>query len=412
MTAVNTFASQCLGRGRPSDAAAYAWQGVILGLFFGLLCLPGVFAVPWLTGQLGHAPAVREQENAYVRWAMLSAGPTMVSYALTQFFVGVHRPWLGCVATVAANAFNVLANWLLIFGHAGCPRMGISGAALGTVLATVVQCGILLWFYWSAQFRRTYATHRQIGWCRRKAAGVLRVGMPVGAQFGMDILSWTVFVAVVVGRLFGTAHLAASNIVFQYLHLSFMPAVGIGVALCAMTGKAIGRGDIELAKRQTYHATAVCMAYMGLCGVVFFFARTPLVKLFNSDPVVISIGAQLFVLAAVFQVFDGLGIAAMNALRGAGDTFWPSTYVAVLTWMVLIGGGLAAGVAWPEAGSVGPWLMATAYIILVGMALWVRFLRGHWRKMDIFGPASGTALLAGGPSEAADGAPPALVLKE
>lgn len=385
--AVNTFSSQSLGRGRAHDAAGYAWQGVILGALFGLMTLPLVAAAPWGIRLFGHAADVQALETRYMKWALLSAGPSMIAYALTQFFIGVHRPWIGCTATISANLFNILANWLLIFGHWGFPRLGISGAALGTVCATSLQCLVLLGFYWSPPFRRAFATHQSLGWSWAKASGVLRVGLPTGAHFGLDILSWTVFVGLVVGRRFGTEQLAATNIIFQYLHLSFMPAVGIGVALCAMTGKAIGRRDLDLAIRQTYTATAICMSYMGLCGLVFFLARVPLVELFNSEPAVVAIGAKLFICAAVFQIFDGLGIAAMNALRGAGDTFWPSVYNAVLIWSILIGGGLAVGRLWPNGGALGPWIMATTYIILIGLTFWGRFARGSWRKIDIFAGA-------------------------
>jgi MATE family multidrug resistance protein len=208
--------------------------------------------------------------------------------------------------------------------------------------------------------------------------------MPTGAHFLVDISSWALFVSVVIGTRFGTEQLAATNIIFQYLHLSFMPAVGIGIALAAMTGKAIGRRDFALAERQVRHATAVCMGYMGACGLVFLLARHPLMALMTEDPVVAGVGVSLFIWAALFQVFDGLGIAAMNALRGAGDTFAPSVYNALLEWTILIGGGFLVGWLWPAGGAIGPWMMATVYIIVVGLVLWTRFARGGWREINIF----------------------------
>lgn len=382
--AVTTFASQSLGRGRPEDAAKYAWQAVVLGVLFGVLTLPLMSLASAITGIFGHAPDVHRFEVDYFQWALLSTGPTAVAYALTHFFVAVHRPWLGCVATIIANAFNIVADWVLIFGHWGFPEMGIKGAAIATTLATVVQCIILMAMFWSRPFRAQYGTHRSMRIEREKFAGILRIGVPIGVQFAIDIASWTAFVAFVIGSRFGTVQLAATNIVFQCLHISFMPAIGIGTALSAMVGKSIGRRDHDLAARQSRWATALCMGYMGVCGLVFLLGRHGLLSIFTNDPAVIEIGMVLFIWAAVFQVFDGLGISAMNALRGAGDAFWPSVYAGVLTWTVQIGGGLAIGSLWPAVGAAGPWMMCTVYIIVVGVVLWRRFGRGHWRRIDIF----------------------------
>lgn len=408
--AVTTFASQSLGRDRPLDAATYAWQAVVLGVLFGLLTLPLISFASAITGVFGHAENVHRFEVDYFQWALLSAGPTAVAYALTHFFVAVHRPWLGCVATIIANAFNVLADWVLIFGHWGFPEMGIKGAAVATTLATVLQCAILLAMFWSRSFRREYATHRAMRLDRQKLAGILRVGVPIGVQFAIDIASWTAFVAFVIGTRFGTVQLAATNIVFQCLHISFMPAIGIGTALSAMVGKSIGRRDHDLAARQTRWATALCMGYMGLCGLFFLVGRYPLLAIFTDNTAVIEVGAVLFICAAIFQAFDGLGISAMNALRGAGDAFWPALYASVLTWGVQIGGGLLIGTYWPSIGAVGPWMMCTVYIIVLGIVLWRRFGRGDWRRVDIFRePSSSVAEAAPPPIEPTASPAPAVV---
>lgn len=417
---VNTFASQSLGRSRPADAPRYAWQAVCLGVLFGALTAPLILLVPVVTRLFDHAPAVRLLENQYLQVALLSAGPTAVAYGLLNFFIGIHRPWLGCAATVIANVFNACANWVLIFGHFGLPAMGIRGAAIGTVMAMVVQCAVLFAIFFSPAFRREYQTHRAVRWEPAKAMDLLRVGAPTGAHFVIDISSWTFFVSVIVGSRFGTEQLAATNIIFQFMHLSFMPAVGIGVALAAMTGKAIGRGDLTLAEQQVKKATALAMGYMGFCGLIFLLFRHSLMSVMTNDAAVIAVGSSLFVFAAIFQMFDGLGIAAMNALRGAGDTFMPSVYNAACEWTILIGGGWLVGWAWPAGGARGPWMMATVYIIVVGLVLWTRFARGSWRKINIFKHSSADALpvVADAPQRPPHASsefcepPPAAVLKD
>ncbi len=139
-------------------------------------------------------------------------------------------------------------------------------------------------------------------------------------------------------------------------------------------------------------------AFMGLVGLVFLVARYPLMNLMSvdpatgtSDPAVVRIGADILIWAAVFQVFDAAAITYMNALRGAGDTKWPAMMVVLNCWFVFIGGGYLMSRLVPQWGVHGPWMMCTVYIILYGLALWWRFSRGAWRRIDLFGdrPAAG-----------------------
>jgi len=178
---------------------------------------------------------------------------------------------------------------------------------------------------------------------------------------------------------------AAANIALQYMHLSFMPAVGFGTAVCSVVGHAIGQKRPDLALRRARLGMMLNGLYMGLIGLLFLIARTPLMQLLSADPAVIRIGAGVLIWAAIFQVFDAAGITYMNALRGAGDTRWPAIVVALHCWVILGGGGYALAALWPGLGFHGPWMMCTLYIILLGLALWRRFVHGEWRRIDLFG---------------------------
>ena len=88
--------------------------------------------------------------------------------------------------------------------------------------------------------------------------------------------------------------------------------------------------------------------------------------------------------AAIFQVFDGLGIAYNSALRGAGDTLWPAMFSSISHWSIVVGGGYVVAVLKPEWGSLGPWTAGTVLLILLSLALWWRWHSRAWQKIDIF----------------------------
>jgi len=186
---------------------------------------------------------------------------------------------------------------------------------------------------------------------------------------------------------FGTIHLAATATAWRFIELSFMPAIGIGMAVSTMVGRAIGEGRPDLARRRAGLGTVINMIYMGLMGVVFVVFGPALIRIFSRDAAVITLGAELLIFAAVFQLFDAVAITYSNALRGAGDTRWPAAVGAAQAWIIMICGGLWVARAHPELGSKGPWIFSTTFVIIVGVTFWLRWRRGKWERIDVIGRA-------------------------
>jgi MATE family multidrug resistance protein len=383
MSCVNTFASQALGRNEPHECGAYVWQALYVAIFAELSALPLWPLVPPLFEFFSHGTNVVPLETIYMQIGLPSVGFFAAEVALSNFFNGVHRPRVTMISALGANLLNVAADWILIYGKLGFPRMGVAGASLATTICMGVRVVWLivamLWPYYAERF----GTRRAWRWNRTRTINLLRVGLPAGVQFTMDILAWSVFMMWLVGR-FGPKHLAATNIVWQFLHLSFMPALGIGIGLTAVVGKAIGERRVDKAKRRTRIAMGLCGTYMASCGLAFFLLRGFIIRLFNADPEVIRLGEQLMVCGAIFQLFDAMCLVYSSSLKGAGDTVWPAVALVVTCWIVLVGGGSTLARRAPELGALGPWIAATAYVILLGLILAGRWWRGQWQKIDIF----------------------------
>lgn len=374
---VNTFVAQHLGAGERSRCGPYAMQGIWFSVVFGLLLGLQALWAPFYFRLLGHVPGVQAMEVAYYRWMLLGAVPQLLVVTLSNFYTGLLRPGVLIVASFGATILNIAFNWIFIYGHLGFPAMGVGGAALGTAAATWLQALFLLATFWRPSLRAEFGTgHWRPDF--RVLTRIFRTGAPAGLMPVFDLLTWGVFVVALIG-LFGTEHLAANSIVVRYLHLLFMPSFAIGAVLTAMVGQSIGSARPDLAVGWARLGVGVVACYMATLGFAMMLFRGPLMRVFTSDPAVIAAGSAIFVCVAIYQLFDAAYLGYSHALRGAGDTLWPTAVMLVSGLVVLVGGASFMVRFFPELTSLGPWMATTAHTVVLGVAMTIRWSRGGWR---------------------------------
>ncbi len=396
-TSVQTFASQAYGRGEPERGPAYAWQCVYLGLAISLVTWPATHLIPglyeWIGAVAKHAPAVRILETEYTQIAVWSMIPSVMAAGLEGFFNGIQRPRITLLAVLVSLTTLVIGNYLLIWGHFGFPRLGIAGSALATVIAWWTRVAVLFLVFCSPEYNREYRTRRAFAPSWHRCLDILRIGGPTSVAWLIDISSWVVFLNLIVPP-FGTAAMAATAIALQYTHAAFMPAIGVGMALCSQVGFALGAGRPDEAAARTRTALRVTMAYMGGIGLLLFLLRGPLMSAIAFDAAVIAAGTWIMCWVAIYQVFDAMSITFIFSLRGAGDTRTPAVLNALCCWLVFIGGGYLVARSCPTWGVNGPWLMAVVYLTVLGLLLWWRYRSGAWRRIRVFGDAGSAPITA------------------
>ena len=405
-SAVNTFVSQNFGRGRNRRCGQYAWQGLYIAIVFGALL---ALIAPWAreifqsiadynTGRGGADTSPEELQLQREYFQVMIAGGIfrLMCGALERFFFGTHRMGIVYVTSLVAMVLNVGLNYALITGYGPFPELGMTGAALGTVLAWAVEFLMLAVFFLRKSEDAMFGTRRMWRLRLRRVWDLIRVGFPAGVNWGVDLGCWTYFNAALVGY-FGEVHKAASGAATQYMHMSFMPAIGMSIACQAVVGRHIGRGRPDVARKRVHTALLITLVYTGLCGLTFLIFREPLIKLFISTgsaggtftpehmAEAIRLGTTVLLLAALFQCFDGMGITFIGALRGAGDTIWPMVVMVALNLTLMVGGSRLMIAYAPQLKSYGPWIAATIYIIMFGLVMAWRFESGAWRKIDLLG---------------------------
>ncbi len=385
----STFVSQDYGRNNLGDCGRYTWQGIFFAVMMQIIVLGFIPLAPHIFSlQLfNHTPHVQKLETHYFQIRMLHALGSGGFVALASFFQGTQRTTIPMYCAIAANIVNLAASYTFIFGNRvlGIPEFGVAGSAIGTAIASYFQMLMLFGFFIRKSERRQYNTVGSFGFDPRRFVALLRIGLPSGVSFMLDVGSSAMFTLAVIGRV-GTSALAANTAAGQLMEVSFMPAVGFSQGVSVLVGKYIGARNFDVAKRRFYSSLALGMLYMTTMGLIFLLFRHDLIRLFRDESDVVLAGGTILIFAAIFQAFDGLGIISQGALRGAGDTRFPAIVTIVCGWCIFVPLGflLTRGIHW---GVAGAWAAATIDILIIGIVCFARFLSERWRSINIFAGA-------------------------
>jgi MATE family multidrug resistance protein len=283
------------------------------------------------------------------------------------------------VATVVANVFNLGADILFVFGGGvfpeafgplrSFPAMGVKGAALATLLCTLLQLAIVLSAVRSISFSGPPPGRRPV-WADLLQAA--RIGIPIGAHIAAEIGVFALAGALAF-RL-GPESMGAHQIVISYASLSFTIALGIGSAGSVRVGWAVGARNTPQARLSGFMAFAGGAGFMALSALVFVLFPLPLARMAGAPPEMVSLVVPLLMISAVFQVFDGVQGVGAGVLRGAGETRF--TFVANMVGHYAIGLPLSLLLGFGlQQGIVGIWWGLCAGLISVALALLWRFHR-------------------------------------
>jgi MATE family multidrug resistance protein len=308
-------------------------------------------------------------------------------FAVVGFFRGLGDMMLPMWVTFGQVALNIVLDAAFVFGFGPFPRLGLEGVAWATVLSTIAGTAVYLVAFLRRRNREEHGVLEGLRPRLREALGFLRVGLPIGVSWVLEMIVWTIFTIYAAGL--GQAPLAAHNIVMQIVHVSFMPGLALSIAAGTLVGRELGAERPANAARYGWAALGVCLAYMSAMGLLFFALRGPLIGAFAASGAIAEIGRRIILWAAIFQVFDAVGITCGGVLRGAGDTRYPMFVSVVGAWLVFLPAIFLLGTTL-GLGIDGAWLGATLFLALIGALLFERFRRGRWKAMRVVderGPA-------------------------
>jgi len=406
---VNTFVAQYTGAGMDEKVGPAMWQGAFLALVAGIVLAAAAPLARPLIALAGHARDIQVMELAYFRIVCLGAIPMVMNSALAGFFSGRGDTRTVMCVNLAGIAVNIAFDYLLIFGKAGLPQMGIKGAALATVIG-ISTCTVL---YLLIIFKRSYRIqYRTLSGCRFDPdlfRRLIRYGLPNGLHWCLDVLAFTIFIWIV-GRL-GTNQLAATNISFRINSLAFMPMFGFGIAVTTLVGQYLGQNKPGYAWRTAYSAFHVTFLYMTLVAVAYVILPGLFISVFFKNPaasdarVIAATVKVLLRFVALYTVFDSINLIFASAIKGAGDTRFVMWSTVLMAWSIMVIPTFIS-LYFFDAGIYTAWWFLSAFVILLAGVFYSRFKSGKWESMRVIETAPPALIL---PSKSSPGLEDALI---
>lgn len=372
--AVAPMVASAEASGQETQVRRITRMGMWISLIYGVAVLP----LMWWSGPLlvlmGQDPEVSQIAQDYLRITCLGTLPALLVMVLKNYLAALERAGIVLWITLTAVVLNALVNYALIFGNLGAPELGVTGAAISSLLMqTLSFIALAAYIIYKlpehAMFQRFWRPDREA------FAAVFQMGWPIGltnlSESGLFTAS-----AVMVGWI-GTAELAAHGIALQLTAVTFMIQVGFSNTATVRAGRAFGRRDALGLKRGAQVVLAMSAFVSLLVVITFLTVPEPLVGVFlapddSERDLIIGIGASLLAVAALFQFADSAQVMALGLLRGVHDTKVPMIIAAVAYWPLGLSAGYVLGFTY-GFGAVGVWMGLVVGLGVAGILMMYRF---------------------------------------
>lgn len=323
--------SQAIGAGNSARANELARQAISWGVFLAIpLSVLGYVLAPQAISIFGVEPDVQANAIEYLRITSACSVAILLSYLCGAVLRGAGDSRTPLKAAVLANAVNVVAAYVLIFGHFGLPELGVGGSAWGAALGRATGALFMLAMLWSGKVKLSIRS--RTGWLPSLSVGrdLFRLGLP--AAFEQVVMQFGFISLVAIAATIGTDALAAQQISFTAMSIAFLPTIAFATTATAFVGQSVGarRMDEGLLAAKISRKWALIVTVSGLIFMVVFAEQ--IVKAFSSDPKVIEIGAVAMRAIGCSLPIWGLWMSSAGAVRGSGDTRSPMIRGVAAVW--------------------------------------------------------------------------------
>jgi MATE family multidrug resistance protein len=353
--------------GAKNDAGCAAWlqHGKAMALTAGVACFVLLALVSTQLHRFGQPPEVVAVMRPYFLICSLSLIPVFYFQVQRQYLDALGRPWIGTTIMLVDVGLNAFFNWILIWGHLGAPALGLTGAGLATLTVRTLAVGIIAW--WLRREPRATGPLERV-----RFVEMLHLGVPAAGSLLFE--SGAFAAAMLMMGWLGATALAAHQVALSCAAFTFMFPLGLSMAVSIRISKARGEGRMEILPAIGFGALGCSSLIMLVFAVVFAAGGTLLARAFTPDLAVIALAAQLLIVAAIFQLFDGGQVVSAGALRGLTDVKVPTVITFIAYWVVSL--PLAYGLAFhTRLGPVGIWAGLASGLACAAVLLARRFHR-------------------------------------
>jgi putative MATE family efflux protein len=364
-----------------AEAQRVATDSVITLILISIpITLFGVFAGPSAIYYLGARGAVITEGTRYIQ-AIFAFYPfvalIIVYHSILRAAGDTKTPMY---VDFVANAYNVLMNYVLIFGKFGFPELGVLGAGIATGTSYVVAFA----FYMVLQASHKLITHpvyrRDITYRLDTVKKMFKIGIPAGIDMAMWSVASIIFTVMILR--FGTVGYSAFQIGLRAESVAYMPAFAFGIAATTLAGQCLGAKDEAQAKKVVLASTYLCLIFMTLAGLLFILLPNYIAMVFTGDKEVVSLAALYLFIIGFSEPALGAFFTLAGGMRGAGYTKVPMYINFVSIIVIRLSLAYALGF-WLDMGLFGIWLGMAIETILRVIVIYAVFIKGKWMRVKV-----------------------------
>lgn len=364
--------------GAARSAAHIIYLGVIVSVVMGAI---GVIFAPDILRLLGAEPDVIKLGTPFMRIMFGSNAVIVFLFLLNAIFRGAGDASIALRVLIIANGLNIILDPMFIFGIAFFPELGVTGAAVATVIGRGVGVVYALWALLlrnnggRIEIRRQHWTFDpKLLWSLVRLSGMAIL------QFLIATASWTGLVVIIAG--FGTVALAGYQIGLRVIVFVILPAIGLANAAATLVGQNLGAGKPERAERSVWLAGFINAGLLGFAGLFFILFPGWVVSIFTTQPDIAAFGSDCLRIVGYGYAFYGLGMVMESSFNGAGDTITPTWLNFIVFWMFEI--PLAYLLAYKfNMGPQGVFWSITLAFSLLAVSSALLFTRGKWKLKTV-----------------------------
>ncbi len=380
--------AQYYGAGKKEATTKVAFQAMIITIAAWPVIL---FLVQWAKSAFIYMGVPDNQIHLQTEYLTVLAWGSlfmMMRHTLSCYFTGIGRTKVVMVATVVAMVANVLLDYVLIFGKFGIKPMGVKGAALATIMGSLLGVIVLLIEYLGKNNRIKFAVMKSFHFSKKLMYKLVYYGTPAGLEFFLNFVAFSAMVTLFHAK--GEVAATATTVMFNWDLASFIPLLGIEIAVTSLVGRYMGAGLKSAANRSAFSAIKIGIFYSAVVLVLFLFIPEQLVRVFHPseyDPVfesAVAMAITMLRVASLYVLVEAVMIALIGALRGAGDTHYTMVVSVVIHWLFVPVLYLSLNVF--DLSATFGWVIVVISYLLFSTIMVRRFRSGKWRNIHVIKP--------------------------
>jgi putative MATE family efflux protein len=365
-----------IGEKDPERAARAAVQSIALGIVIAIAFgATGALFGPQLLTMMGASDEIVRVGGTFTRVMVGGSGTALLLFLVNAVFRGAGDAAVAMRVLWFANAINIVLGPCFIFGVGPFPRLGVTGAAVGTTIGR--GCGVLYQLYvLTRRPGRVQVQRRHLSVDAAAMRGILRISGTAMFQNVVAMASWMGLMRILTG--FGSAAVAGYTIGLRIILFALLPSFGVSNAAATLVGQNLGAHKPDRAEAAVWRAAWYNTVFLGTIGLIFVLWAPQLLSIFTDDPAVASYGISCLRIVAAGFLFYGFGMVLTASFNGAGDTRTPTFIHLVCLWLWEI--PLAWTLAHPFGfGPTGAFIAVSVAFSTLALMSALLFRRGTWK---------------------------------